>query len=277
MVSGNSASLEHGTDKPSPPADDMLRQQGWVLAEAVIDEAQRERLAADLESACAVCRRWQSERGLSDSQGSAHHLLSLGVSFLDFLRGLPLRPVIAKHFGGSFILNSFGGVDNDSAARSYLHRPHRDVRHFTAELPLMLNMLVMLDAFSIENGATLVLPGSHRSQTTPDTATFLANAHPIVGAAGSVLLFDSNLVHAAGENRSGARRRALTLTFTLPFIKPQIDHVRQLSEAVVCMLDDQTKHILGYFSRIPANHDEWYRPRDQRFYRADAPAPERPS
>ncbi|HXY99707.1 MAG TPA: phytanoyl-CoA dioxygenase family protein [Stellaceae bacterium] len=258
-----------------PSAADTLRQQGWVLAEAVLGDTQRERLAADLEAACAVCRRWQSERGLADGRGSAHHLLPLGASFLDFLRDLPLRRVIAGHFGGPFILNSFGGVDNDGAARSYLHRPHRDVRHFTAELPLMLNVLVMLDAFSAENGATLVLPGSHRRETMPDAATFFARARPITGPAGSVLLFDSNLVHAAGENRSGARRRALTLTFTPPFIKPQIDHVRQLGDAAVSGLDDATKQVLGYFSRIPANHDEWYRPKDERFYREDAPAPER--
>jgi hypothetical protein len=252
----------------APPLDGAaLRRQGWLVVPEAIDRAQSARLAQDLEAACAFCRQWQIDHGLPDSRGGAHHVLTLGVSFLDFLRDLPLRQLIAHHFGGPFILNSFGGVDNDGGERSYLHRPHRDVRHFTTELPLMLNMLVMLDDFTVENGATLVLPGSHRREAMPDPDAFLAGAHPIVGTAGSVLLFDSNLVHAAGENRSGARRRALTLTFTSPFIKPQMDHVRQLGEARFSTFDDGLKQLLGYFSRIPANHDEWYRPRDQRFYR----------
>lgn len=252
----------------APPLDgSALDRQGWLLAADVISRAQRDRLIPDLEAACAFCRRWQVERGLPASHGGAHHLLTLGASFLDFLRDLPLRQLIAHHFGGPFILNSFGGVDNDGLERSYLHRPHRDVRRFTTELPLMLNMLVMLDDFTAENGATLVLPGSHRHAGIPDAAVFFANASPIVGTAGSVLLFDSNLVHAAGENRSGARRRALTLTFTPPFVKPQIDHVRQLGEAQVGRFDDELKQLLGYFSRVPENHDEWYRPREKRFYR----------
>jgi hypothetical protein len=67
------------------------------------------------------------------------------------------------------------------------------------------------DDFTIENGATRVLPGSHRSTVAPPGA---GNLEPVageviaVGLAGSVLLRHAYLFHAGGRNATDAPRRA---------------------------------------------------------------------
>ena len=51
--------------------------------------------------------------------------------------------------------------------------------------------------------------------------------------AGSMLVFDSTLWHAAAVNRSGHDRLAINQQFTRPFITPQIDYVRALGDEMV--------------------------------------------
>jgi ectoine hydroxylase-related dioxygenase (phytanoyl-CoA dioxygenase family) len=67
-----------------------------------------------------------------------------------------------------------------------------------------------LDDFTDENGATRILPGTHRSVRPPAgarSADVVAGEVAATGAAGSVLLRDARLYHAAGRNRTEAHRR----------------------------------------------------------------------
>jgi len=81
------------------------------------------------------------------------------------------------------------------------------------------------------------------------------------------VLFDSNIWHAAGVNRSARMRRGLTLAFTKPFIKPQFDYPRAIGYDCADQLSDTLRQVLGYNARIPASLDEWYQPPDKRMYR----------
>jgi ectoine hydroxylase-related dioxygenase (phytanoyl-CoA dioxygenase family) len=131
----------------------------------------------------------------------------------------------------------------------------------------MAQLLIMLDDFTAENGATYFLSGSHRLATRPDVHEFFNNAERAVGDAGSIVLFNSNMWHAAGVNRTSGPRRALTLVFTKPFMKPQFDYPRALGYAYGESLSDALRQVLGYNARVPATLDEWYQPPDRRMYR----------
>src|SRR5262245_41337959 len=75
-----------------------------------------------------------------------------------------------------------------------------------------------LDPFTADNGATMVIPGSHRlGEETPDPAQLV----PIVMPEGSMLFFVGTLWHAAGANRSGAPRACFTAQYCAPFCRQQ--------------------------------------------------------
>jgi len=82
-------------------------------------------------------------------------------------------------------------------------------------------------------------------------------------------MFDSNLWHAAGINRSDRPRRALTLAFTRPFMKQQLDYPRALGYARREALSPTLRQLLGYNARVPASLDEWYQPPDKRLYKRE--------
>jgi hypothetical protein len=246
---------------------DTLERDGWVLVERTIPTDLLDRLRADLETAYAAQRTIQIRNGVGDgANGTVHHLPIAGSSFLEFLDRRVCGDVLDAFFGGPSILNTFGGVLNQPDDLSYVGRVHRDLRSFSGDLPLMAQLLVLLDDFTEQNGATYLLSGSHRTPDQPSADVFFRDATRAVAPAGSVVVFNSNLWHAAGQNRSGAPRRALTLAFTKPFVKPQLDYPRALGYELGASLSPVLRQVLGYNARVPASLDEWYQPPEKRLY-----------
>ena len=161
-----------------------------------------------------------------------------------------------------------GAVDNRPHQDRYVASVHRDVRTYTGDTRLMMQLLVMLDDFTVENGATWMLSGSHHHEHRLDDDEFFCKAERICGRAGHLLVFDSRCWHAAGVNVTEQRRRALTLTFTRPFVKPQLDYCRLLGYDYCAGLPEPIRQLLGYYARVPATIDEWYQPAESRFYRS---------
>jgi len=248
-----------------------IRENGWTVARSVLDRAFTARLADALASVYVKRRRVQQQNGIADGMaGTCHHLLGEGTALDELLEHLPLDGFPGWFFGSPYILNSFGGFTNIAEnADGYIGNIHRDVRTFAPEFRMMMNLLVMLDDFTIENGATRLLSGSHRMAEKPDEAEFSAHAVPATGQAGDVIVFDSRIWHRAGTNKSGMARRALTLTFTPPYFKQQLDYPRFLGEDYAAGVSAKVRQILGYDARQPATIDEFYQPPEKRAYKSD--------
>lgn len=104
---------------------------------------------------------------------------------------------------------------------------HRDSRYWHFQRAELVSAWLALRNETVENGCLLVLPGSHTWQIQPeqlDTAQFLrtdlpqnqtllAQAKPVPLQPGDVLLFHSNLFHAAGHNQTSATKFSLVLTY----------------------------------------------------------------
>lgn len=247
-----------------------MNSEGWFVFPDVVPAASVDRMNLELEVAWESCRDIQSRNGVaSDADLTVHHLIVLGQSFITLLEEMEvLNPYFETYFGGRYIVNSLGGSINRRSHGSYLHRIHRDIRSFSGDLPLLLNTLVMLDDFTLDNGATYLGAGTHKTAAKINETEFYAAAARAVGTAGSVLVFNSNVWHAAGHNQTDRPRRSVTPMFCRPFIKPQFDYPRALGYD----RKDWSPHLrqlLGYNSRIPASLEEWYQPPQQRMYLSD--------
>ncbi len=247
-----------------------LCEHGWVLLPSIVGAEFVDRLARELDRACADQREVQLRNGVGNgTRGTVHHLPCAGGPFLELLEHDHGQPLLEQYFQGPYILNTFGGLLNLPHDPSYVIRIHRDQRTFSGDLHLMAQLLVMLDDFTEDNGATYLLTGSHRLREKPSDDVFFARAARAVGPAGSIVVFDSNLWHAAGVNRTDRPRRALTLAFTRPFIKQQLDYPRTLGYERRESFSPALRQLLGYNARVPASLDEWYQPPSKRMYQRD--------
>ncbi len=74
-----------------------------------------------------------------------------------------------------------------------------------------------IDAFTTANGATRVVPGSHRDEQLVGDYRYSERPHPheqiAIGPAGSLLVRHAYLWHSGTTNESGHRRRSLQVLF----------------------------------------------------------------
>lgn len=256
----NPVALEYFKEKMNYP--------GWIIFPHFVNTKLVNELLDDLHAALLTCAEIQKRNGVDNSEGTAHHLIGQGESFMTLLREMEkLSPYLEEYFQGKYILNSFGGNWLTSQS-SYANNIHRDIRSFSGNLPLMLNTIVMLDEFTHDNGATWIMQGGHRRRRNPTERIFYRHAVQAIAPAGSVLMFNSNLWHAAGKTQTKAPRRSLTPMFSRPFIKPQFDYPRALGD-IQDKYGDYLQQILGYKSRIPCTLSEWYQPKEKRMYQGD--------
>ncbi len=88
-----------------------------------------------------------------------------------------------------------------------------------------VTVLWMLDEFTVRNGATRVVPFSHRgAAAVPKGLAQPGIVHPdevvLTGRPGDALLLDAHLWHSGRENTSGSRRRAVQMIATRSAVHP---------------------------------------------------------
>jgi ectoine hydroxylase-related dioxygenase (phytanoyl-CoA dioxygenase family) len=243
---------------------------GWVVYDSVLEPDFVDKINEDLIDAYKYRRSIQEKNGISaNMDGTLHHLLERENFGLPFLEKMYCNEEIRYFLGGNYILNGINAVMHAKKAHPYLSNMHRDVRTFMKDSKLLIQMIVTLDDFTILNGATYFLSGSHKTDLKPDEAYFYNNADRAIASKGSIILFDSNIWHAAGENTTPDLRRALTLGFTPPFCKQQMDYSRFLGYDFVAKLSPELRQVIGYNARVPENLDEYYQPPHLRMYQRD--------
>ena len=99
------------------------------------------------------------------------------------------------------------------------------------------NVIWLLDDFTLENGATRMVPGSHRIGKLPqDVIEDISAPHPdeilLVEKAGTVVVMNTHMWHGATANRSDKDRRALHSLYCRRD-KPQQQYQKRLLSAEV--------------------------------------------
>lgn len=247
--------------------DKVMADYGWIVYEDAVDASLIEEIADSLDGSYEKRRQIQIKNGIAATMnGTLHHLVEKDTFTLKFLDQKYCAGQIKHFLQGNYILNSLGAVINLKGDMPYVQNIHRDIRSYTGDYKLMVQMMVILDDFTLENGATYFLSGSHKREERPTDDYFYSNADRAVVKKGSIVLFDANVWHASGKNTTAGKRRTLTMAFTRPFFKPQLDYPRSLGYSFGEELNEDLRQVLGYNARIPENLQEYYQPVEKRMY-----------
>ncbi|MGB5757335.1 MAG: phytanoyl-CoA dioxygenase family protein [Acidimicrobiales bacterium] len=116
-------------------------------------------------------------------------------------------------------------------------RPHR---------PMMSTTIWALTDFTAENGATRIVPGSHREPGHPDPDDE-SIAVPAEMAAGSVLIMDSQLWHCGGPNTTvDDWRLGLNVQYVRGFFRTQQNHYLSIPPEQVRQYPPRLREVMGF-------------------------------
>jgi ectoine hydroxylase-related dioxygenase (phytanoyl-CoA dioxygenase family) len=119
-----------------------------------------------------------------------------------------------------------------------------------------------VDDFTAENGATEVIPGSHRwgegELPEPDDPRL----RPVVMPAGSVVIFHGTLWHRGGANRSDRARCALSPQYCQPWARQQENFFLGVPRDRAQTMSPRVQQLLGYsiwppfMGQVTASHPQ---------------------
>jgi len=168
------------------------------------------------------------------------------------------------HLQNGLILPPFSGTSDDI----HQYKFHMDFPRYMDGYVASVNTMLAIDEFTGSNGGTLVVPGTHQRPGRPTQGFLEAGSVAVECPAGSMFVFDSTLWHASGRNMTGSDRLAINHMFTRSFFKQQIDYVRALGDDFILSQSPRTQQLLGWYTRVVTSADEYYRPTEERLYRA---------
>jgi ectoine hydroxylase-related dioxygenase (phytanoyl-CoA dioxygenase family) len=110
--------------------------------------------------------------------------------------------------------------------------------------PVVVNSMWALCDFSDANGATRLIPGSHRwdADRRPDEREVVQASMP----AGSLLVYLGGLVHGGGGNTTDVPRPGLLLEYVVSWLRPQETQLVAVPPEIVRDLPERLQELLGY-------------------------------
>lgn len=231
---------------------------GGVIVEEFITDELRERLTVELAPTADGLAPGTDGSDLKRTFGGSQTkrfsgLVSKAPSFAEVIDHDLLHEWAEHAFANDYWVNTGQAIviGPDSPSQHL----HRDAGNW----PIMLAqgkdgpeatiaIMLALTDFTEENGATRVIPGSHRwddyqAGFDPDQTV------PASMPAGSALLYTGRTIHGGGANVSTADWRfGIHLGFTLGQLTPEEAHPVMTPWEVAQHLSPRVQHMLGYYS-----------------------------
>lgn len=252
-----------------------VRENGFCLIENIIPE---DRCADIRERLLAAVERYHSSTS-PNRVGFIPSVINHDQSFAAYLADPRLMKILKPLLGHNLRISFTSVIVNEPGnARGGWHADwpfnQNNAGHIPAPYPdalFHLTSLWMITPFSQQNGGTLVVPGSHRQLTNPthsDNGVEIDQEVPsemnVTGPAGSVLLFDSRLWHAASPNLTDQPRVALAVRYApwwlnLEVLRPESEDRKWLCQQTGNDENRVPSIHRDVFEKLPADVQPLYR------------------
>jgi ectoine hydroxylase-related dioxygenase (phytanoyl-CoA dioxygenase family) len=193
---------------------------------------------------------YRSKRDFSGhSTNRCHHVIEESPSSLDLISHEMVMGVadeILLPHAESYQINSITAIE--VCEGQLVQGLHRDDCVFPIQIPGLEKMIACmwsLTDFTEENGATHVVPGSHR-HIAMDATIDLSRREQATMPKGSVLFYLGSTLHGAGANQSSQSRMGLINGYCLGWLRQETNQYLNVPWDIARKLNERMRSLLGY-------------------------------
>ncbi|MFI5366426.1 MAG: phytanoyl-CoA dioxygenase family protein [Candidatus Binatia bacterium] len=225
-----------------------LEEQGYCLVHGALDaedtDALRDTLGRIAAEEIAAGTDYVYENG---SNQRVWVLLNKGAVFEALVQDAVTLELVGHLLGPGFLLSNVNAnIAGPGGQPMFLHSDTDYVPPPFPPYALVCNVIWFLDDFTDENGATRIVPMSHKLRHPPDYAKRYDTV-AVTGPRGTAMVFHGGLWHQTGANRTQDRKRHGILTYYCrPFLRQQENFFKSLDAAILARATPRLRQLLGY-------------------------------
>ncbi|MDY7021539.1 MAG: phytanoyl-CoA dioxygenase family protein, partial [Cyanobacteriota bacterium] len=113
--------------------------------------------------------------------------------------------------------------------------------------PVMeIQVIWMLEDFTVENGAPVFAPNSQKLCNPPDLVQFSKTSQQVTGKAGSVVISHGLCWHDTSVNSTEKPRVSILSNYAPKFVRPLEDPLRDVQQEVLDRASPKLRQLLGF-------------------------------
>jgi ectoine hydroxylase-related dioxygenase (phytanoyl-CoA dioxygenase family) len=228
---------------------EAIRRDGAAIVERFADERIADQVRADLRP------RFDGEGRETENDFNGYKTLrvnsclELSRASAELIGHRPMLEVIDRillAFCLAYRIGSSTAIEIHPGEKA--QRLHRDDVIYPIRLPgleLQVSVMWSLDDFTVENGATRLVPGSHRwlHHRPPDGSETVVQA-PMPKA--SALFYLGSVWHGGGANASNRPRAGLVTTYSLGWLRQEVNQYLAIPREVALSYPEHVQKLIGY-------------------------------
>ena len=190
-----------------------------------------------------------------DKSQRVWNLLNKAPDMIPLIEHPAVLPMVRSVMGQDCNLHDFQATSigpGTGGGAWHVDAPRGQIAEPLPEFPLTLQNVWMLDDFTADNGATRVMPRSHKLRKSPPWGSGpLDGEVTLTAPAGSVAIWLSNTWHRSGPNHTDRERRAILCNYNVSWLRGFADFTSTLPAGVAATLSNEARYLLGYGARAP--------------------------
>jgi ectoine hydroxylase-related dioxygenase (phytanoyl-CoA dioxygenase family) len=230
--------------------EDHLRsidEHGFTIVPDVFDRAEGAALVARLDE---VVETHGVTPALNDFEGKStyrvYNLLTHGPLFERIPIDPATLPIVDDVLDPGCLISSLSSIDiRPGETAQPIHADDQLLPIPKPHIATVCNTMWALTDFTEANGATRVVPGSHKAETSPDYGSHY-DSIPAEMSAGSVLIWHGSLWHGGGANTTDQRRVAIAMNYCAGWIRQQENQQLGVSAELVGTFPPRLRELVGY-------------------------------
>jgi ectoine hydroxylase-related dioxygenase (phytanoyl-CoA dioxygenase family) len=227
---------------------ERVAREGYTIVEQAIEAELVEALAADL-------LRLERELGIghcrNDFEGfqtvRIYNLLARGKVYERIPVHPSVLPIVEGVLDPGCLVSSLSSISIDPGEEAQLlHADDQLIPLEKPHAPLVCNSMWALTDFTEANGATRLVPGSHRADRNPHPFHEPAETIAAEMPKGSVLIWNGSVWHGGGANRSERRRVGIAMNYCAGYIRQQENQQLGIPREIARRFEPRLQRLVGY-------------------------------